>query len=193
MNDPNDPNYRPKDNRMLGIGLSAAAAVLMIYACFSHRWLENAQFRDARIGISLTSVQGCMGGECESKSNFEVMAEARRHSPKQASSVFAPMGIATLILLALSALALLATAGLAFKQLRPALPMPPPTFALLTIFLALITGTMFIATKPGGVGAVGVGLGFWAFGVASVMGIVGAQLLLKLVKPVDPDLAATPY
>jgi len=189
MNDPNDPNYRPRDNRGLGIGLCIGAALCLIYACVSHRWLENTQFRGARMGFSLLSFEACMENKCENKSNFEVMAEAKKYDPERASSVFAPMGVVTLVLLGLAALGLLATAGIAIKKLRPELPVAPTTVALLGIMAALITGCIFVATKPGGVGGVGVGLGFWAFGIGSVVGIAGAQMLNKSIKPIDPDLA----
>lgn len=189
MIDPNDPNYRPRDNRGLGIGLCIGAALCLIYACVSHRWLENTQFAGARMGFSLLSFEACMGNECETKGNFGLMAEAKKIDPEHASSVFAPMGLVTLVLLALAALGLLATAGIAAKKLRPELKVAPTTVALLGIMAALITGCVFVATKPGGVGGVGVGLGFWAFGVGSVIGIAGAQMLNKVIKPIDPDLA----
>lgn len=190
MIDPNDPNYRKKDHRMLGIGLTVGAALLIAYACVSHRWLENTQFEGAFIGFSLLSFEACMNDTCETKSNFEIMAEAKKRRSEHASSVFAPAGIATLVLLGISALALLGTAAVAWTKKRPKLAVPPQTVALLTIMLALLAGCAFIGTKPGGIGAVGVGIGFWAFGIGSVLGIVGAQILAKMIKPIDPDLPA---
>ena len=46
---------------------------------------------------------------------------------------------------------------------------------------------VFVATKPGPPGMVGVGLSFWIFGVGAVMGIVGAQLLAKVNRPPDTE------
>ena len=59
------------------------------------------------------------------------------------------------------------------------MPMAPTTLALLAIMAALVTGCVFVATKPGPGGFVGVGIAFWIFGAGAVMGIAGAQLLAK--------------
>ncbi|MGH9883906.1 MAG: hypothetical protein ACREBE_00135, partial [bacterium] len=56
------------------------------------------------------------------------------------------------------------------------------------IMIGLISGCVFVATKPGDVGTVGVAWSFWAFGIGSVAGIAGAQLLAKQIRPADPDL-----
>jgi hypothetical protein len=37
---------------------------------------------------------------------------------------------------------------------------------------------------------VGVGLSFWVFGVGTVMGIAGAQMMAKVNRAPDPDLMA---
>jgi hypothetical protein len=46
---------------------------------------------------------------------------------------------------------------------------------------------VFVATKPGPNGMVGVGLSFWIFGVGCVMGIAGAQMMAKVNRPPDPE------
>jgi hypothetical protein len=56
--------------------------------------------------------------------------------------------------------------------------------------LALISACVFVATKPGGNGALGVGVGFWVFGGGAVLGIASAQLLARVIRPADPDLMA---
>jgi hypothetical protein len=55
---------------------------------------------------------------------------------------------------------------------------------------AMAAGCVFVATKPGPAGMLGVDLGFWAFGAGTVIGILGAQLLAKELRPPDPDLLA---
>jgi len=65
------------------------------------------------------------------------------------------------------------------------------SIALLAIMAGLCTGCLFIAKKPGGqtgYDAVGVGPSFWAYAIACVVGIAGAQMLAKYIKPIDPDL-----
>jgi hypothetical protein len=56
--------------------------------------------------------------------------------------------------------------------------------------VGLISGCVFVATKPGPAGMVGVGMSFWLFGAGVVMGIVGAQMLAKVIRPPDPEWTA---
>jgi hypothetical protein len=189
MIDPNDPNYRPRDYRMIGLGLSLGAIVLFVYAAFSHRWLENTSYR---VGFSLIAFEACATPDsCVTTSNFALVKEltertSRRDEPP--SGMFAPAGVATMALSLLSVIALGFIAFLAWKRKRPPLKITPPAIALLAIMGALIAGCFFIAKKPGGYAAVGVGPSFWAFAIACVIGIAGAQMLAKYVKPIDPDL-----
>ena len=184
----NDGMTPPKDNRMLAVGLCAVAALLLIYSSVSHRWLENRRSREAKIEVSLLSTNLCAFGPCQHLSNGELITMAKQYDPNNASAAFAPMGITTMVLLLVSALSLLASAAAGLAKKRLSVPLLPTTVALLALMAALITGCVFVATKPGGVGGVGVGLGFWAFGIACVVGIAGAQMITKLIKPVDPDV-----
>ena len=189
MIDPNDPSYRPRDYRMIGIGLAIAAMVLFTYAAFSHRWLENTGYR---VGFSLIAFEACTKADlCQTTSTFALVKELKQRATRRdepPSTVFAPAGVTTMALSLLAVLALGATALLAWKQKRLALRIPPPTIALLAIMGALLAGCLFIAKKPGAHAAVGVGPSFWAFAIACVIGIAGAQMLSKYVKPIDPDL-----
>jgi hypothetical protein len=186
-----DPDAPPSDPRIPALALAIVAALLMGYAAISHRWLENTNFR-GKPGFSLLSFQVCDGDTCESRSNLALMAELREARVPEISGVFAPMGIATFALLIVGALALLASAALVQLGKRPVLPITPPTIAMLAILGMTITGLLFIVKKPGGVGGVGVGPGFFAYGVALVVGIIASQLIAKLIRPVDPDELALP-
>lgn len=191
MIDPNAPGYRPKDHRMLGIGLCLGAVVLFVYAAFSHRWLENTQSRMGTIGFSLIAFEACTGDTCQTTSTFALIRELKAHTRRHEeppSGTFAPAGVATMALSLLAVIALGATAFFAFKKRRLGWKMLPNAIALLAIMAALIAGCLFVAKKPGGYGAVGVGPSFWAFAIACVIGIAGAQLLTKYIKPIDPDL-----
>ena len=175
-----------KDTRMLAIGLAVVAAALLAFAAFSRTWVG----RPDGIGFGPMGCTECnlTGRGDLSNAAFMEMLRATDIDEKLTSGTFAPMGWATFGLCLIAALGLLGAAALAFTRKRPDLPMAPTTAALLAIMLALITGCVFVATKPGGPGFVGVAMGFWAFGVGAVMGIASAQMLAKINRPVDPDL-----
>jgi len=190
------PPPAKKDTRMLGIALALAAAALLLFAAFSRMWLANPR---AGLGIGFgpmgcrnCNVMSLMGSEGPSNmSNGAFISMVREADPSAAnetSGAFAPMGWATFAVCVIAALGLVATAFLAFTKKRPELPMSPASLALLMIMIGLITGCVFVATKPGGTGFVGVAIGFWCFGVGCVLGIAGAQMLAKEIRPVDPDL-----
>ena len=185
-----------KENRSLAIGLSIGAAACLIYACFAHAWLANASRYD-KVRFGLLSVYDCDAtvdsSSCKPESNHTYIDQLRQVSEAaadQTSSAFAPTGWATLVLCLLAAAGLLGAAGIALAGKRPDLPITPSTIALLALMTSLITGCVFVATKPGGPGFVGVGMTFWIFGVGSVLGIAGAQQLARINRPIDPDLAA---
>jgi len=176
-----------KDTRMLGIGLSLAAAALLLFAAFSKTWLARP-LGDHVFGFGPMGCQNCGLDGTGNMSNSAFMEAYKAFDPEHTSGVFAPMGWATFGVCLIAALGLVATAFLAFTKKRPELPMSPASLALLMIMIGLITGCVFVATKPGPVGLVGVAMGFWSFGVGCVLGIAGAQMLAKEIRPVDPDL-----
>ena len=63
---------------------------------------------------------------------------------------------------------------------------------LLGACLGLITGCIFVAVKPGGVGAIGVTWPFFVFGTAIVMGVAACQMLAKAFGPPEYDPYADP-
>lgn len=191
MIDPNDPSYRPRDYRMLGIGLCLGAIVCFLYASFSYRWLENTQDRFGRVGFSLIAFEVCAVSDCQATSTFALIDEMKRHTSRRdepPSGMFAPAGVATMALSLLAVITLGGTAFAAWKRKRIGMRLLPTTIALLAIMGAMLAGCLFVAKKPGGYGAVGVGPSFWAFAIACVVGIAGAQILTKFIKPIDPDL-----
>lgn len=167
--------------------LAVVAAVCLIAACFSHRWLANRHLGD--FGFSPLSLQIC-SGPCVSETNFQVQDKSQEtsFSERRISLAFPVAGLITFVVLLLAAVGLLVAAALAFAGQRPALPIAPTTVALLGVMVGLISGCVFVATKPGDVGSVGVAWSFWAFGIGSVVGIAAAQMLAKQIRPVDPDL-----
>jgi len=200
------------DRRLLAILLGGAAAACLIIAAFTEHWLVNSSAQ-SNIGFGLRRNHECFASAgwseyapaevaprkttwtCKSSTNADTVGNWQELSvahggDRLASGVFAPLGWITLIDVILAALGLLAAVGIAIARKQPQLPVAPTTVALLGIMLGLITGCVFIATKPGPVGMVGVGLSFWLFGAGCVMGIASAQLLAKVNRPPDVDLMA---
>jgi hypothetical protein len=183
-----------ESKRSLAIGLCAVAALCLLYSAFTRHWLVNSS-TGIDIGFGLRSSYECGGAECTYRSNSDVNEEFRRledlsHGEKLHSSAFVPMGWVTFVDLLVAVAGLLAAVGIAAAKKKPQLPIAPTTVALLGIMIGLITGCVFVATKPGPNGMVGVGVSFWLFGVGCVMGIAGAQLMAKVNRPPDPDLMA---
>jgi hypothetical protein len=184
---------KPRENRMLAVGLAVIAAGLLIFAAFSRHWVSRP---GPDIGFGPRGCTNCAmfvhGGEGD-MSNADFVSLLRDFDPaaaKTTSSAFSPMGWATLGLCLVSALGLLAAAFMGYAKSRKPLPIAPSSIALLGLMISLITACVFVATKPGGPGFVGVSIGFWFYGIGAVMGIASAQMLAKLTRPEDPDLVA---
>ena len=190
------------DKPVLSIALSLAAAALLVYAALSPNWLINTSTNDTR-SFGLRTYSECsrwtgLGGDkptCAEvvRSNTEEVEVIRAlglNAADQTSSAFAPVGLIAFVVCFVAAGGLVAGAALVLARKRPELPIAPTTIAILAIMVALVTGCVFVATKPGPTGFVGVGLGFWAFGIGNVLGIAGAQLTAKAIRPRDPDLLA---
>lgn len=171
----------------VGRVLAVVAALCLVAACFSHRWLANRYYGD--FGFSPLSFSRCEG-VCVTATNFEVreISQASAFVENRVSLAFPVAGVLTFIVLLVAAVGLLVAAALAQLGKRPELPIAPTTVALLGLMIGLITGCVFVATKPGDVGAVGVAWSFWAFGIGSVAGIAAAQMLAKQIRPADPVL-----
>lgn len=190
-----DLNPKPKsDNRQLAIGLAIAAAALLIFSAFSRSWVERPGL-ESSIGFGPMGCHGCaivVGKPDGNMSNGAFVSAMRESLGSEAdritSGAFAPMGWVTFGLALLAGIGLLWGAFVTYQNKRPELPISPSSISLLSLMGAMITGCVFVATKPGGPGFVGVSLGFWAFGAGLVCGIIGAQMVAKLIRPIDPDL-----
>jgi hypothetical protein len=186
-----DEEAPKRPNAAIAIALAVVAGACLVYAAVTHKWLVNDNPGE-QIVFGLRDNSQCTGADCLHRSNSALIAELRdfsEASKQDASVAFAPFGWITLVASLLATLGLLGAAGIAASGKKPDLPMTPATLALLGIMVGLITGCVFVATKPGTVN-VGVGLSFWIFGAGCVLGIAGAQLLAKVNRPLDPDLMA---
>jgi hypothetical protein len=106
----------------------------------------------------------------------------------QTSPAFVPTAWIALVSIIVTAASLLVTLALALARKRVLLPIQPTTTALLGLIVGLVAGCVFVATKPGAAGFVGVSYGFWVFGAGTVLGLAAATLLNKHIRPVDLDL-----
>lgn len=186
-----DPKPK-KDNRQLAIGLALVAAALLIFSAFSRSWVERPAL-DSGVGFGPMGCHDCavIVGKEGNMSNGAFVSALREMGPEGeriSSAAFAPMGWVTFGLALVAGLALLWAAFVAYQNKRPELAVSPPSIVLLSLMVCMITACVFVATKPGGPGFVGVSIGFWAFGAGLVCGIIGAQMIAKLIRPVDPDL-----
>jgi hypothetical protein len=204
----------PKDNRMLAIGLAVAAALCLLFAAVSKHWVgrPGGYWISQPVGFGPTGCDNCgafllEGGGDMTNGKFMTQLredivetggfagamyadESFRSVDKLTSKAFAPMGWVTFGLGIVAGISLLVTAFLAFKKQRKDLPVSPASIALLSTMGAMITGMVFVATKPLGPMGVGVQYGFWIFGTGLVLGIIAAQMLSKLIKPIDEEMVA---
>ena len=167
------------------------------YACLNSDCVEmsNADLCDL-FDASLDAVKHFDVGDAAPKRDAtgEVIARlgnpGQGNMPEHVSAAFVPTGWATFVLAIVGILGLIISLALTLLGKRPDAPISPCSIALLALMLALICACVFVATKPGGNGALGVGIGFWVFGGGAVLGIAGAQLLARAIRPADPDLMA---
>jgi hypothetical protein len=173
--------------RWLAVTLAVIASGCFVVASFSHRWLANP--RAGELGYSPTSYEVCTPA-CHAMSNFQVYETASKEPwpEDRVTAVFPAAGLIVLVAMLASAAGLIAACALALTGARPELPVSPTTIALVGIMIGLISGCVFVATRPGPPGAVGVAWSFWAFGIGSIAGIAGAPLLARQIRPADPDL-----
>jgi len=64
----------------------------------------------------------------------------------------------------------------------------PTTYAVLGIAGSIITGCIFVATKPDFTEQLVVGWSFIAFGIAAVLGLAAVFPLNRAIRPIDADL-----
>src|ERR1041385_6993836 len=139
MTDDLSPETPKKDTRMLAVGLSAAAALLMIYAALTHRWLSNSS-RYEEVGMGLLSSFECTreaSKHCEWQSNkslvnqMKAVEAAEPGHEKLESAAWLPAAWVTLVSIILAAASLLVGAVMGFRKITRELPIAPTTIALL--------------------------------------------------------------
>jgi len=183
------------NKRLLAIGLALLAAGCFLFSAFSKRWLYNSADQD-EFGFGLRSAWACgdyrEGRECMEwgPSQYEELfyrAGVSGEKQKQTSAAFVPCGWVTFVGCLLAGLSLLVGAGLALGNKKPDLKIAPTTIAVLATAISLITGCIYVATKPGPGGVVGVGITFIVFGAGVVLAMASAPMLAKVNSPPDID------
>jgi len=111
---------------------------------------------------------------------------------KRASAAFAICGWLACIGCFLASASLAVAIVLVLLKKRLMLSVMPTTTALLGIMLAIVSGCVFVATKPGPNGFVGIYYGFWAFAAGIILGISSTLMLNGLLRPHDHDLHDEP-
>ncbi len=185
-----DGSSLASEPRLSSVALCLVAATLLAAAGLSQRWLANSGDTTS-IHYGIIRYTECVDARCLTHSN-DVTPEAlsKRHPPEELNPAFAIAGWITAGASALAIAGLVVCAGLGLFRKRVALPIAPSSLALFGLLFAMIGGALFIATKPGGQGRVGVDWSFIVFSGAIVIGMIAAQRIAKEIRPVDPDLEA---
>jgi hypothetical protein len=191
LDDNFDANGEPVTSptaRLTAVALCLVAATLLTAACLSKRWLANGSGPDS-IAYGLIRHTECIDGACATRGN-DLAPEAlrKRHPPEELSPAFPVAGWVALGASALAIVALATCGLLGLFRRRLALPIAPSSLALFGLLVAMVGGAVFIATKPGGLGRVGVDWGFVVFSAAIVIGMVAAQRISKEIRPIDHEL-----
>jgi hypothetical protein len=175
-------------SRLVAVTLCLVAATLLAAACLSKRWLANGRGPDS-LSYGILRHTECAEGTCVTRPNDQAPdALSKRSPPEQIEAIFPLAGWTTLGASALAIVGLFVCAVLGLLRRRLALPIAPSSLALLGLLVAMIGGALFIATKPGGLGRVGVDWGFVVFSGAIIIGLAAAQRIAKEIRPVDPEL-----
>ncbi len=183
--------------------LALLAAGGLVAASMGRRWLTTA---DGDAGIGLQTSESCHRGSCEAIGNSEIVDEVAKRIeeikemnkklppreqmavPKAAWGGWPVVGMITFIALLLAATGLVGGAAVAIAGKRPVLPVMPTTLAVVGVLIGIITGCVFIATKPDSGMPLAVGWSFMAFGGGIVLALAAVFPLNRAIRPIDEEL-----
>jgi hypothetical protein len=167
--------------------------------------MTTAPGSERSAGIGLRAYERCYGS-CSSISNFELVdvLEKRIEQIKEENKGlplreqvalprypwhgFPVVGIMTFITALIAAAGLLAGAVLALARRRVDMAIMPTTIAVLGLTVSIITGCIFVATKPDFAETLVVGWSFITFGIAAVLGLAAVFPLNRAIRPIDVEL-----
>lgn len=197
---------RNTGKRIVAIALGVIAAAALAVAAFTPKWLASPLVEGAGIGLREAGV--CVKGRCEYMSNGAVVewieaeiariveynktAEERHMLPVPRSpwGGWPVCGLIAFIGCLLAAAGLAVAAGLALMGKRVDWPMLPTTLGVLGLFVSMVAGCIFVATKPEGMEELGVGWSFGVFGGGVILGLASVFPLNRQIRPIDEELGA---
>ena len=145
-------------NRNVVLAITAVAIAALVIAAFGQHWLSGRGIL-SEYGLGL------------------------RDPAVQPRSGYVVAGMLTFSCLIIASFALAGAIVLEIRGER--MPIAPTTVSLLALMVALVSGCVFVARKPGPY--VGVGYDFYIFGVGAIAGIAASTLLAKLLASRDDD------
>jgi hypothetical protein len=207
---------RKERRRIVAILLALGSATGLAVGVFGDQWLvvpeTNRAISAAEVcaiervaSVGLRTYERCAPG-CEVRSTSQLidLVEARiscakdenRHLPsgQQLRIPYGPwhgvpaVGLIAFISALIAAAGLFVGAGFALAGKRVSLPIMPTTFAVLGIAVSIVTGCIFVATKPDFADSIVVGWSFIVFGLSAVFGLAAVFPLNRAIRPIDIEL-----
>jgi hypothetical protein len=167
-------NYRCNDR---------AECETMSNGALAEKW--RALDEDAAEKVARLVKAGAPETEISDAERFQKIFAAEHRT----SAAFAICGYLAFIGCVIAGLSIAIALALVALKRRPHLPIMPTTTAILGIMLAIVTGCVFVATKPGSSGFVGVSFGFWGYAAGCILGIGSTLMLNRSLRPIDDELA----
>jgi hypothetical protein len=206
---------RKQQRRVVAILLAFVSAAGLAVGAFGDRWLATPYGDDISLGAGASSERSAGIGlreyerchaSCSAISNFELVdlldkriEEIREQNktlplkeqqalPRPPWHGFPVVGIMALVAALIASAGLLVGGILALAGKRVDMAIMPTTIAVLGLTLSIITGCIFIATKPDFAETLVVGWTFITFGIAAVLGLAAVFPLNRAIRPIDTEL-----
>lgn len=195
----------------LAFGLGVGPAFFLLITLFANSWLSSGLLAG---GVGLRSGEICMFNDCRTVSTKELVALLRDEKLVSASCAkergqscqsldcdvstvaencltargraFGIAGWITSVALALAILGLFISGLFILLGRTPTWPISPTTISFLSLVVAIISGCVFAAMKPGPAKVFGISWGFGVFVIGASVAILGSLLMARaLAPPVD--------